>query len=184
MLRELRARMASRRRSVTRFDQTVGRCHAGVMKRRLLLCAVVGWGLACAGVGAAQEKGIWRAVSTTAKSITGDVTFSNEKIAINYSSGYPIAQIRILQPSEITAAFDLDGSPEGSGSLYRLSIPGATRFQHKNTLCGGDDTQWMVTYVSGRSLQVAFFSGQKMPVLTGEAIATSTNLCGTFTYGK
>ena len=154
------------------------------MKRQLLLCAVVGWGLACAGVGAAQEKGIWRASSSTAKSITGDVTFANGKIAINYSSGSVIAQIRGLQPSELSAAFDLDGTPEGSGNLYRLSIPGATRFEHKNTLCGGEDTQWMVTYAAGRSLQIAFFSGQTMPVLTGEAMATATNLCGTFSYVK
>jgi len=153
------------------------------MKRQWVVCAVLGWGLSF-GLCAAQERGIWRSSSSTAKSITGDVTLTNEKIAINYSSGYPIAQIRTLQASEIGASFDLDGSPEGTGNLYRLSVPGATRFQHKNTLCGGEDTQWMVTYVSGHTLQLAFFSGAKMPVLTGEAMATATNLCGTFSYVK
>jgi hypothetical protein len=154
------------------------------MKRQLLFSAVVGWGLACAGVCAAQENGMWHATSTTAKSITGDVTLADAKMAINYSSWFPIAQIRALQSSELSAAFDLDGTPEGTGNLYRLDIPGAKRFVHKNTLCGSEDAQWMATYVAGRSLQLAFFSGQTMPVLTGEAMATATNLCGTFSYSK
>jgi hypothetical protein len=132
---------------------------------------------------AAQEKGNWHAASSTARSITGDVTISNQKISINFS-GFPIAQIRGLQPSEVGVAFDVDGAAGGSGNLYRLSIPGTTRFLHKNTLCGNEDTQWMATYVVGRSLQLAFFSGQKMPVFTPEAIAASTDLCGTFSYVK
>jgi hypothetical protein len=49
-------------------------------------------------------------------------------------------------------------------------------------LCGGEDTQWMVTYVAGPSLHLAFFSGQKAPVLAPDAIANSTDLCGTFSY--
>jgi hypothetical protein len=149
----------------------------------MLLGIVVGWGLAYAGFGAAQEKGNWHAASSTARSITGDVTISNEKILISFS-GFPIAQIRSLQQSEVSAAFDVDGGAGGSGNLYRMSIPGATRFLHKNTLCGSDDTQWMATYVVGHSLQVAFFSGQKMPVLTPDAIATSTDLCAIFSYVK
>jgi hypothetical protein len=153
------------------------------MKRQLLLCGVVGWGLAYAVSGAAQEKGNWRATSSTAKSITGDVTISNEKISISFS-GFPIAQIRGLQQSEVRAAFDVDDGAGGSGNLYRLSIPGTTRFQHKNTLCGSEDAQWMATYVVGHSLQLVFFSGQKMPVFTPDAMAASTDLCGVFAYEK
>jgi len=153
------------------------------MKKRVVLCAVVGWGLACAAGAAVQEKGVWRAASSTAKSITGDVALSNEKLSINFS-GFPIAQIRDLQPSELSAVFDLDPDAGGSGNLYRLSIPGSKRFQHKNTLCGTEDTQWMVTYVAGNSLQIAFFSGPRMPVLTHEAVGTSTELCGIFSYGR
>ena len=40
----------------------------------------------------------------------------------------------------------------------------------------------MVTYVDGKSLQLAFFSGTDMPVLTAEGLATATDLCGTFSY--
>ncbi len=58
------------------------------------------------------------------------------------------------------------------------------KFLNKNSLCGGEDTQWMVTYASGKSLQLAFFSGQEAPVFTFDAISKSTNLCGTFSYAK
>ena len=78
--------------------------------------------------------------------------------------------------------FDPDGTATGSGSLYRLNVPGAKKFLHKNSLCGSDDTQWMVTYVSGRSLRVAFFSGAKPLIFTPDAIANSTDLCGKFSY--
>lgn len=151
------------------------------MKERKLLCAAVGWMLACSFSSAAQENGDWRAASTTAKAITGDVALTDEKIAIDYSS-FTIAQIRALGPAELSAAFNPESNGVGSGNLYRLSIPASKRFLHRNTLCGSEETQWMATYVAGHSLQLAFFSGSKMPVLTPEALADSLNLCGTFSY--
>ena len=42
----------------------------------------------------------------------------------------------------------------------------------------------MATYVSGRTLQVDFFSGSNPPVLTFEALSNTANLCGTFTYRR
>jgi hypothetical protein len=102
-------------------------------------------------------------------------------VAINFLN-FTIARIRGLEPSEIAAAFDAEGAAANSGSLYRLSVPAATKFLRKNTLCGSDDTEWMVTYVEGKALHIAFFSGNKAPVLTREAIGNSTDLCGTFTY--
>lgn len=151
------------------------------MKRDKLLCAVVGSVLACCMNAAAQEKGYWRAASSTAQSITGDVALSDDKISINFSS-FTIAQIRGLEPGEVSAIFAAESGAGGGGNLYRLSIPAAKKFLHKNTLCGDEDAQWMVTYVSGHSLHLAFLSGQKMPVFTPDAIANSTDLCGTFTY--
>jgi hypothetical protein len=129
----------------------------------------------------AQEKGNWRAANSTAQSITGDVSLSNEKISISFA-GFPIARIRTLEPGEISAAFDVDSSADGSGSLYKLSVPASKKFLHRNSLCGAEDTQWMATYVAGRSLYLAFFSGQKAPVLTPDAIVNSTDLCGIFSY--
>ncbi len=129
----------------------------------------------------AQDKGTWRAASKTARAITGDIAFGGEKIAINFAT-FTIAQIRTVDPAEVKTAFDMADAPAGGGNLYRLSIPSDMKFMHKNTLCGAEDTQWMVTYAAGKQLQVAFFSGEKMPVLTAEAMATATDLCGTYSY--
>lgn len=137
--------------------------------------------LTCSLSALAQERGYWRAASSNAEAITSDVAISNTKISINLTS-FTIAQIRKLQPAEINAAFDADIGAGGSGNLYRLNVPAGQRFAHHNTLCGSDDTEWMATYVQGRNLQIAFFSGSSMPVLTPDALANSTNVCGAYSY--
>jgi hypothetical protein len=145
-----------------------------VINRSILICSLTL---------AAQEKGMWRAESSTARSITGDVALSDERISINFST-FPMIRIRSLEKAETSAAFDAVSTADGTGSLYSLNIPGTKKFLHKNTLCGTEDAQWMATYVSGKTLQLAFFSGGKTPVLTLDAMANSTNLCGTFSYAK
>ncbi len=145
--------------------------------RRLGAVTVFG----CALASAAQEQGAWRAVSKTARGVTGDVGFGGEKISINFSS-FPVAQIRELQPAESAAVFTNDGSAAGVGNLFRTSIPANKKFLSKNTLCGSEETQWIVSYVVGKQLQLAFFSGAAMPVFTVDALGSSTNLCGTFFY--
>ncbi len=130
---------------------------------------------------AAQENGAWRAASKTARGVTGDVGFGGEKISINFSI-FPVAQIRELEPAEIAAVFASEGAAGGSGNLYRTSIPAGKKFLSKNTLCGSEETQWVVSYVAGKQLQLAFFSGPAMPVLTAEAMGSSASLCGTYSY--
>ena len=149
----------------------------------MLLRVVLGSVLTCCMTAAAQDKGYWRANSSTAQSITGDVALSDEKIAINLVT-FTIAHIRALKPEEITAVFNPDDIAGASGNLYRVSIPASKKFLKRNSLCGSEDTQWMVTYVSGRSMKIAFFSGQKPPIFTSDAIANSTDLCGTFSYTR
>ena len=131
----------------------------------------------------AQDKGYWRAASNTARSITGDLSLAEEKITINFAA-FPMVKARTLEKAEISALFDVDSTATGDGSLYRLTIPASKKFLNKNTLCGAEDTQWMVTYVSGKSLRLAFFSSQKAPTFTFAAISNSTDLCGTFEYLK
>jgi hypothetical protein len=152
------------------------------VKRLSLFCAAALF-LLCSLSCAAQDKGYWRAASSTATAITGDISISATRLTINFT-GFSIAQIRTLGPAEVAAAFDADSHVGGSGSLYRLNVPAAKRFLHHNTLCGTEDTQWMATYVSGRTLQVAFFSGANMPVFTLDALANSMDLCATFTYAR
>jgi len=148
-----------------------------IRRRTILLSTILALGL----TSAAQDKGAWRAMSNTARSITGDIAFSADKLSINYVP-FTIAQIRALQPAEVSAVFN-DGTT-GPGNLYRLSVPASKVFLHHNTLCGSDETQWMITYVDGKTLQLAFFSGPQIPAFTAEAIANSTNLCGTYTYTR
>ncbi len=131
----------------------------------------------------AQELGYWRASSSTAQSVTGDVGFSDAKIAINFSN-FDIVLAADLEPGQVSSVFDADSNASTKGHLYKLDIPASKKFMHKNTLCGGEDTQWLVTYVEGRTLHLAFFSGQKAPVFTLDAISNSTALCGTYTYTR
>ena len=144
---------------------------------RLSSVVVFGWVLALA----AQERGAWRAVSKTARGVTGDVAFGGEKISINFAS-FTVAQIRELEPGELAALFPNKEKADGTGNLYRTSIPANKKFLNKNTLCGTEETQWVASYVTGKELQLAFFSGAGMPVFTAEAIGSSSDLCGTYTY--
>ncbi len=151
------------------------------MKPRTLLQATLYLGLIAPTPARAQDTGNWRAASSAARATTGDIAFLNQKLALGFSA-FPIAQIRTLQPAEVTAVFNGAEPSTGSGNLYRLSIPGDKRFLHKNTLCGSEETQWAVTFAQGKNLQVAFFSGAAVPILTPEAMTDAPNLCGTFSY--
>lgn len=150
------------------------------MRLRPLLPAILVLSFAFHLSAHAQESGPWRASSSSARTITGDIAFEPTKITIDFTT-YPIAQIRSLEKQEAIALFNPD-NPVGGGNLFRVDIPADKRFLHKNTLCGSDDTQWIVTYAQGRDLQVAFFSGGTPPVLTFDAINNASNLCGVFSY--
>ena len=104
-------------------------------------------------------------------------------MTINFFS-LTVAEIRTLKPAEISAMFDGADVSTGVGHLYRLSIAGDRRFLHKNTLCGSEETQWMATFASGKSLSIAFFSNAAPPLFTVEAISKSENLCGTYSYAR
>ncbi len=144
---------------------------------------VLFFSLVCAVSAAAQqpEKGLWRAASRTAASITGDISISGSKITINFTS-FLIAPVRLLKPAEVSAAFDEAVDTAGNGQLYRLNIPASRRFLKSNTLCGSQDTQWMAVYVANGALKVAFFSGDNAPLMTFDALQNSPDLCGTYTY--
>jgi hypothetical protein len=159
------------------------------MKRQWVCGVAAVWMLVgCVFVGAkaqaqesTQDRGYWEAASHTAKDITGDISISELKLSISFSR-FTIAQIRQLTPAEATATFGADTGARGGGNLYRLEVPAEKRFAHHNTLCGGQETQWMATWSDGRTLQVAFFSQSTMPVLTADALAQSGNVCELLAY--
>jgi hypothetical protein len=150
------------------------------MKKRMMLAAA-GVILACSLSCASQDKGYWRAASTETAKMTGDISIADLKVSINFAS-FPLAPIRSLKPVEVSAVFDADVNAGISGDLYRLHIPANKYIVKHNTLCGGEETQWMATYVTGRTLRVAFFSGDDMPVFSFDAMQKSTALCGTYVY--
>lgn len=151
---------------------------------RVLLATVVA-ALMCGGMRArAQEDhGYWRMASTNAKTVTGDIDIAELKVTIDFLT-FPIAQIRRLKPVEVSAVFDADLSAGIQGTLYRLNISPGQRFLHKNTLCGGEATQWMATYSTGKTLNVAFFSGDDIPVFAFDAMQNASNLCGNYVYSR
>ena len=157
------------------------------MKRQILILKAAGAMLACSLLcsahAQAQDRGYWQAASAQAKATTGDITISDRKVTIDYF-GFTSAPIRRLKPVEVSAVFDADVNAGINGDLYRVTVPADKRFLHHNTLCGADETQWMATYVTGRTLQVAFFSGDDQPVFTFDAISKGTSLCGTFAYSR
>jgi hypothetical protein len=153
------------------------------MKSKRLLYAALACTLLCALAAPAQEGSYWRPTSSNAKSITGDVVFAGSKFTLDFST-YTIAQIRTLQPAEARVLFDAGDPATGAGNLYRLSIPDTKHFLHHNTLCGSEETDWVITYTEGRNLQLAFFSGPSIPTLTPEAMADNTRLCGVFSYQR
>jgi len=132
---------------------------------------------------AAQDRGNWMAASSNANRITGSIAIREAKLTI-YFINFPLAHIRTLQPAEVAALFDADANSSANGALYRLNIPAAQRFLNKNTLCGSEQTQWMATWVSGKTLSVAFFSGDNMPIFSFDTISKSTDLCGIFFYSR
>jgi hypothetical protein len=68
--------------------------------------------------------------------------------------------------------------------LYRVQISSDKKFLHKNSLCGGEETDWVVTWVSAKKLNVAMFSGGSIPGLTQDAVSNGQRLCGTFMYTR
>lgn len=157
---------------------------AAIIRHMKLSCLLPGAALALVIFSSgsfAQETGIWRAQSTTARGVTGDLQLTDTRIIVNFT-GFTLAEIRDLQPAEAKAVFGETAPDGGTGHLYRTEIPAEKRFAHKNTLCGSEEVQWIVTDRSGRNLQVAMFSGSSMPQLTAEAVANTTTLCGTYSY--
>jgi hypothetical protein len=138
----------------------------------------------CVATARAQEdRGYWRAASTNALAVTGDVSIGETKVTINFAT-FPLAPIRRLKPVEVSAVFDADVKAGIEGSLYRLHVPAGKYIMKRNTLCGSAETQWMATYATGKTLQVAFFSGDDMPVFTFDKVQNSTDLCGVYTYAR
>ena len=153
-----------------------------IMKLRILTLAALAVILCGSLTASAREKSVyWTAASSNSTAITSDIEISSSKLTIGYID-FPISKVQDVTPAEALAVFDVDTGVRGVGALYHLNIVASTRFQHNNTLCGGEDTQWMLSWTTQHSLKIAFFSGAEKPTLTFEAINNSPQLCGVFSY--
>jgi hypothetical protein len=153
------------------------------MRKTALLAVMAGLSFACSLLASAQDKGPWHSTSSNANAITGDIGIFDDKLSLNFAT-FTMAEIRKLDPAEAAALFSTETNAPGGGFLYRMDIPATKHFVHKNTLCGNEDTQWMATWVAGRDLHVALFSGGNTPVMTSDALANSTDVCGLFLYSR
>lgn len=131
----------------------------------------------------AQDQGLWLAESQSADNITGQLEIKADRIGMAFLR-IPIVRVRAITADEAVAAFDADRDASGGGALYRVRIPATTKMLNKNTLCGSEDTEWMMTWATKKTLHVAFFSGEQPPKLSFEALTNSAELCGNFTYGR
>ena len=87
----------------TRTLHLARRYHELVMPTRFRSAAAATLCLLCLALAAplaAQEQGLWRASNSTAKSITGDIALSDEKLNINFVT-FTMAKIRSLEKAEL-----------------------------------------------------------------------------------
>ena len=139
--------------------------------------------LGASGASAGERMKTWYALSANAIAVTNNIDLSESKLSIGFVY-YTLNRNHDLKPTEASAVFDIDPAEPGSGALYRTFIPAGTRFQRNNTLCGGEDVQWMAKWATAQELKVAFFSSSEPPVLTFDAVSRSQDLCGVYTYKR
>ena len=153
----------------------------------MMVAAAAGGILVGAVCGAAQanapDNGRWRGASNQTVTMTGEITIAATRLTI-YTTKFPLIPLRKLTPVEVSAVFEADVNAGISGNLYSVHVPPGVFIAGGSPLCGSEVIKWMATYVSGRTLRVAFFSGDDTPVFTFDAIANSTALCATYVYTR
>jgi hypothetical protein len=132
--------------------------------------------VSCPWAAAAGEH--WEAVSTTAMSITGDVTFSPDRITFGNGKSLPLAAAG--------TAPNFDWSGKKTTTLFKVTAPDDPVLLHGNRLCGGKGPQ-PVTFIAvwkpdlvGSDVDprgMAAFSGSARPTVAG-----GSGFCGTYNY--
>jgi hypothetical protein len=139
--------------------------------RALTLLALLAHGRAVAAPAGEH----WEAVSTTAMSITGNVTFSPGRITFGNGKSLPLA------PAGTIAKFGT-GVESVTATLFRVTAPTNPVLIHGNRLCGGPVTfiaVWKPTRIMSDvdPRGMAPFSGSARPTGAG-----GPDFCGTYNY--
>jgi hypothetical protein len=130
-----------------------------------------------------NDTGKWTAASTTAMSITGDITITPTSISFAHKT-FKIRLVREIDKAHLDDAgriADAGDSPP-SARLYRIQIPRTTILLNENTMCGPNDAKWMLAVYEKKAISLAFFSGETEPNLDYQSVAVSHDLCGTYGY--
>ncbi|WP_152046321.1 hypothetical protein [Aureimonas psammosilenae] len=139
------------------------------MMRSILALASVLVALPAAAAPAAEK---WSATSTTAMSITGDITLSPTQLKAAGKT-WP------LKVAGDTRTFGTDRGPQRA-RILEVVKPSNPKLLNGNTLCAAP-VRWIVVYQSdaGSTLHLAAFTGSSRP--TGE---DGPGLCGTFLFSR
>ncbi|CAN7561413.1 hypothetical protein [Aminobacter aminovorans] len=110
----------------------------------------------------------YRAFSTTAESITGDI--SMDDFSITFANGESLKFAALLGDH-----FVVDGE-RVNASVYSVEDPADPELENGNRLCGAGDVTYLASWSGGDGLTiVAVFTGDEPP-------ESSADMCASYTY--
>lgn len=126
-------------------------------------------GLLIAGATPAFAEGdVYKAYSTTAESITGDI--SMDDFSITFANGESLSFSALLGDH-----FVVDGE-RVNASVYSVANPSDPELENGNKLCGSGDVSYLANWAGGEGLTiVAVFTGDEPP-------ESSAEMCASYTY--
>lgn len=137
------------------------------MNTKRILPAILGL-LILATTPAFAEGDRYRAFSTTAESITGDI--SMDDFSITFANGESLKFAALLGDH-----FVVDGS-RVNASVYSVEDPSDPELENGNRLCGAGDVTYLASWSGGEGLTiVAVFTGDEPP-------ESSDEMCASYTY--
>ncbi len=137
------------------------------MNIKRILPAIVGL-LVASAAPAFAEGDRYRAFSTTAESITGDI--SMDDFSITFANGESLKFAALLGDH-----FVVDGE-RVNASLYSVEDPSDPELENGNRLCGAGDVTYLASWSGGEGLTiVAVFTGDEPP-------ENSDEMCASYTY--
>lgn len=125
-------------------------------------------GLLVAAAPAYAEGDVYKAYSTTAESITGDI--SMDDFSITFANGESLSFSALLGDH-----FVVDGE-RVNASVYSVANPSDPELENGNKLCGSGDVSYLANWAGGDGLTiVAVFTGDEPP-------ESSAEMCASYTY--
>lgn len=125
-------------------------------------------GLSIVAAPAYAEGDVYKAFSTTAESITGDI--SMDDFSITFANGESLSFSSLLGDH-----FIVDGN-RVNASVYSVANPSDPELENGNKLCGSGDVSYLASWAGGEGLTiVAVFTGDEPP-------ESSDEMCASYIY--